>query len=232
MTSTPRHPHHSAARQSRARLVEARATQRRHGTDLEQAILQAAWDELLQVGYGRLTYDGVARRALTSRTVIYRRWPTLGSLVDDAAKRQASTHPIRVPDTGSLRGDLVALLNMGRELHAQVVALMSMRLANYFEQPARPNNDVNIDATRDVTRDQPTQAQLPTIFLRAQQRGEINVTGVPQRVLNLPGLLMLGDMLTGLRSPTPDDVEAIVDDVFFPLLRAYGALPATPPATP
>jgi len=63
------------------------AQRRRRGALLERALLQAAWDELASVGYARLSMDGVAARAHTSKTVLYRRWPNRAALVV-AAMRQ------------------------------------------------------------------------------------------------------------------------------------------------
>jgi len=57
---------------------------------LEEALLDAAWAELLRAGYEALTYEAVAERARTSRAVLYRRWPTKRDLVlaaEDAVLR-------------------------------------------------------------------------------------------------------------------------------------------------
>jgi AcrR family transcriptional regulator len=62
---------------------------RRRGEALEDALLDAAWDELVEVGYGRFTIDGVAARAGTSRPVIYRRWPVRSDLAIAAVRRRA-----------------------------------------------------------------------------------------------------------------------------------------------
>jgi len=66
---------------------------------------------------------------------------------------------------------------------------------------------------------------MPTILLRAQRRSEVNLTGVPERVLNLPMELLRGQVLSSGQAPTPQENEAILDEIYFPLLRAYGALP-------
>ena len=72
-----------------------------------QAILDAANELLEERGLVDLTIDEVAQRAGVSKTTIYRRWPTKGTLAFEAfsADRLA-----RVPDTGSLRGDLLTAL--------------------------------------------------------------------------------------------------------------------------
>src|SRR5437660_851955 len=82
---------------------------RRRGATLEQAILRAAVDELLESGYSGMTMDSVARRAGTNKNAIYRRWPSRAAL-GVAAYRQLSSTELRIPDTGSLRGDSLELL--------------------------------------------------------------------------------------------------------------------------
>jgi AcrR family transcriptional regulator len=54
---------------------------RRRGEDLERAILTAAWDQLVERGYGNFTIDAVADAAGTSRSVLYRRWPDRDALI-------------------------------------------------------------------------------------------------------------------------------------------------------
>src|SRR5262247_3412802 len=79
--------------------------QRRRGEHLEAALLAAAWDELAEVGFARLTMESVAARAKTGVAVLYRRWPNKDDLVLAAIRHYGTTHPVDVPDTGSLRGD-------------------------------------------------------------------------------------------------------------------------------
>ncbi|MFD7947322.1 helix-turn-helix domain-containing protein, partial [Streptomyces sp. NPDC059744] len=62
---------------------------RRRGAELETALLDAAWDELIAMGFEELTYEAVAARAGTSRAVLYRRWPTKRELVLAALSRKA-----------------------------------------------------------------------------------------------------------------------------------------------
>ena len=73
------------------------------------AILEAAAELLLLRGVGSVSMDAVAERAGVSKATIYRWWPSkemlaLDALLDWAAARA----PTR--DTGSLRGDLLALV--------------------------------------------------------------------------------------------------------------------------
>jgi AcrR family transcriptional regulator len=75
-----------------------------------QAILDAALALVADVGYDRTTVDAIATNAGVSKPTLYRRWPHgKPELVADAIReRHAETS--RIPDTGTLRGDLLALV--------------------------------------------------------------------------------------------------------------------------
>src|SRR6202020_2953231 len=83
---------------------------RRRGEALEHALLDAAWAELQAAGYGGLTMEAVADRAGTSRAVRYRRWRNRPELVIAAIRRHRPMLSGEIPDTGSLRGDVLAVL--------------------------------------------------------------------------------------------------------------------------
>jgi AcrR family transcriptional regulator len=97
---------------------------RRHGEALERALLDAAWDELAEGGYAAFTMDAVAVRAGTSRPVLYRRWPDKHDLVRAAVAHALDREVIAVPDTGSLRGDVITLMKSANETRADLVAAL------------------------------------------------------------------------------------------------------------
>ena len=72
----------------------------------ELEILDATLEVLADVGYDRLTMDAVAARAKASKATLYRRWNDKASLVVDALL--VVKHTAETPDTGTLRGDLIA----------------------------------------------------------------------------------------------------------------------------
>jgi AcrR family transcriptional regulator len=90
---------------------------RRRGEALNAAIFRATLDELAEVGYAKLTMERVAERARTGKASLYRRWPSRMELAMDAVYH-ALPDPASPPDTGSLRGDLLALLRRNGELLA------------------------------------------------------------------------------------------------------------------
>jgi len=73
--------------------------------DVTEAIRGALFEELAEVGYGRLSIEGVARRAGVGKTAVYRRW---GSKLEMVIEMVASIagQSLDLPDTGSLPTDI------------------------------------------------------------------------------------------------------------------------------
>jgi AcrR family transcriptional regulator len=78
-----------------------------------EAICDAVFALLAEVGYDRMTMDLVADRAHASKATIYRAWQDKRDMVVEAILQRFGAAP-RVPDTGSLRGDLLAILAEAR----------------------------------------------------------------------------------------------------------------------
>jgi AcrR family transcriptional regulator len=74
------------------------------------AILTSAASLLLERGYDAVRMDEVAERATVSKATIYRWWPSKQMLALDALYREWDAVRPRGRETGSLRGDLLALL--------------------------------------------------------------------------------------------------------------------------
>jgi AcrR family transcriptional regulator len=82
---------------------------RRRGETVRRAVLDAAAAELTTAGVEHVTIAGVAARAGVHETSIYRRWVTKEALLLETAQEQTAGK-VPEPDTGSFRGDLVALV--------------------------------------------------------------------------------------------------------------------------
>jgi len=194
-----------------------RSRQRRRGEELEAALLEAAWDELVEAGFARLTMESVAERARTGVAVLYRRWPRKDDLVLAAIQHYGATNPIEIPDTGSLRGDMIALLggvSSGRVAFTAVVsAAFSGLLASTGLTPAQVREKLIGGRT-------PWSSD---VYRRAQDRGEIDLDRIPQVVLTMPFDLMRHDMLMTYKPITDDRILEIVDDLFLPLIAANQA---------
>src|ERR1700754_3630619 len=89
-----------------AQTAAAAGRSRRLDEEREQAILRAAYELLGETGYQGLRLDAVAARAQASKATLYRHWPNKAELVADAI-RACKAAGMCVPDTGSLRSDLI-----------------------------------------------------------------------------------------------------------------------------
>ena len=81
---------------------------RDHSRDPE--ILRAALEVLAETGYDGMTIDMVAARAKAGKATLYRRWSSKGELVIDAVACMKTIDLDTLPDTGTLRGDFVAMI--------------------------------------------------------------------------------------------------------------------------
>src|ERR1700679_2736420 len=84
-------------------------TSHRRGEHVRRTVLSAAFDELVANGFDRATVAGVTKRSGVHETTVYRRWVTRENLLV-AALLDRSADAIPAPDTGSTRGDLLAIV--------------------------------------------------------------------------------------------------------------------------
>jgi AcrR family transcriptional regulator len=192
---------------------------RRRGAALEAAILDAAWNVLVTDGWNGFTFGGVAERAHSSKPVLYRRWRTREELLRATLRRQGEIRPREVPDTGSLRGDTVALLTVVNQLRSSFAAVMSMRLSAQFHDlglsPAELRREL-IGGDR--------ESSMDVIVARAIAHGELGPKTPPARVVSLPVDLLRHELLMTLEPVAPETITQIVDDVFLPLARVSSGL--------
>ena len=193
-----------------------RVRHRRRGPQLESALLEAAWNELVEVGFADLTMESVAARAQTGVAVLYRRWANKDQLVLAAIEHYGRAHPVEIPDTGTLRGDLLALLTAMSRARATFMAVaaaagFSGLLASTGLTPAQARDKLLGDQR--IRGDQ-------IIYRRAHDRGEIDLERIPPAVLAMPFDLVRHDLLMNLGPVKPERITSIVDEIFLPLVTA------------
>ncbi|MBF6469291.1 TetR/AcrR family transcriptional regulator [Nocardia beijingensis] len=185
---------------------------RRRGAALEEAILGAAADELLESGYAALTMDKVAARAGTNKNAIYRRWPNRLALGIAAYRRLATTTP--PPDTGSLREDALELLRrVNRHWSSPSGAILRELLA------ATGGASELLAQLPDQSGDAAAAPWL-TLLGRAVARGEAAPEALHPRVATVALVLLRNEFVMRGAPTAPDDVLVdIVDEVYLPLIR-------------
>jgi len=184
---------------------------RRRGKVLEAAIFEAVFQELVRAGYVNFSIERVASRAGTSKPVIYRRWPTRARLVYAALRANRPVVSAEAPDTGTVRGDVMAILNrvseMVEELTPEVVfgliaELLHERESSLFADVHERNAKI-----------------MKEILTRGIGRGEIAAEKLTPRLAALPFDLVRYQLMVLHQPLSAQDIEEIVDSIFLPLVR-------------
>jgi AcrR family transcriptional regulator len=134
---------------------------------ITSAITEAVLDDLAAHGYGRLSMEAVAKRAGVSKSALYRRWPSKQDMVI-AVLSEFSVPKAEVPDTGSLREDLLATLRAVQDWLTR--PLFATILPDLTAEAAR--NPTLAGAIAD-TIGEPRRALGAATLRRAIDRGEL-----------------------------------------------------------
>jgi AcrR family transcriptional regulator len=190
-----------------------RTRPRRRGRALDMAILEATIVEIDKYGYAAFSVERVAERARASKASLYRRWPTKVELVL-AAVYDLLRDPAAAADTGSLRGDLLALLRSAAELLAGPAGTAIRGLiSDALRDPESAARLRNYTRGRSV-------AAMADIVRQAIERGELPSGTITMRQLDA-GLSVMRFYFLTHGGPVPDQVIIeIVDEVMLPLLQA------------
>jgi len=204
----------SVSGESDEEAVDHRKGPRRRGEVLQAAIFDATLAELAEVGYVRLAIERIAARAHTSKASVYKRWPSRAELVVAALQHRLPAKPDPIPDTGSLREDVLALLRRSARLLDGLFGEAVRGLM--VETLTDPERTAHMRAGMFSYRDN----LMRQILERAADRGDIPVTAItPLRIRFAPVLVDHHFLIYG--APIPDDVLCgVVDDLLLPLLTS------------
>jgi AcrR family transcriptional regulator len=158
--------------------------------------------------------ERVADRAQTSRAVIYRRWSSRHELVIAAMLHQQATGTRRIPDTGSLREDVLTIMRRAARRISDIGPTTVVGLLN----------DLMTDDASDTIVDQLARGGgevMHQALARAAARGEAR-EHVPERIARLPLDLIRHELILTHRSPSSETLEEIVDQIFLPLVTPAG----------
>lgn len=179
----------------------------------DPAILDAALQGVAELGYDRLSMDDIAARAGVGKAAIYRRWPSKAVVVADAIahwrRRQGS---VEAPDTGSLRGDIDALVAAVPEFDDAGLSTIQVIVG---VATAAMHNPVLAAALDDLVLDPPRRV-VRLLLDHALARGEITAG----RDLSLIPDVALGLNVLRVMTGRPVDrvfVRRVLEDVILPL---------------
>ena len=189
--------------------------ERKRGEELEVAILEAADAIIKTEGYGSLTFQNIAKRARTSRTVIYRRYETpleiLHALVKYKSK-QAFDGPMidLLKDKGSLREDLIAVIELFQQLFRKIG--LGVLDAMLFE--LRQGNEESLLWLNKAQESNVKVMEKVQHF--ARQRGEIQHEFSTIQMILPFNILRIENLMNG-RNLTREYIIQLVDEVLMPM---------------
>jgi AcrR family transcriptional regulator len=192
------------------------APHRRRGAVLEDAIMDAVFAELSEVGYAAFTIESVAARAQTGKASIYRRWPTKQELVLTAFCHRFGSPETFIDETlvdATTRDIFIA---MGRRIieicssAGEAIRAVACEVTRSPELATAIDTQVHCEKRRAAVR----------ILERGVARGEVRPDAVdPMYAEILPAMLMQQMIL--FNRPADDEMLfAVVDRVLMPLIRA------------
>jgi AcrR family transcriptional regulator len=194
-----------------------------------KAILDAAAHLLLAKGLSAVSMDAVAQRAGVSKATIYRWWPTKETLALDALYTEWSAVTPVPRDTGSLRGDLLALLRPWARLAGAKDKPYGRVVAALLTEAQTDPKFADEYHSRVL---EPRRAEARAVLQRAVDRGDIPAATKMEVALDLLYGPIYHRLLHG-HAPVNDRFVRDVVDMVLTGLQPNPAAPgpAAPPAT-
>jgi AcrR family transcriptional regulator len=192
---------------------------RKRGAALEDAILEAAFAELTDVGYTAFSVEGVAARARTGKASIYRRWPTKQELVMDAltARLPTAEQSGLVPDIDDSMTTAEALHGVARAIAAVITSPAgdAMRAIK-----CEAMSDPQLAQLIDERFQAPRRVALIELLQRGVARGEVRPEAATQLVADVMPAVLTHRVIMQREPLTERDIAAIMEQVFIPLVEA------------
>jgi AcrR family transcriptional regulator len=178
---------------------------------LDEALLEAALAVFLEDGYGGASLAEIARRAGVGTPAIYRRWPTKADLA--MAVVEHLSEPEAIPDSGSIRDDLVAFM-------ALRLRTWSTPMFRKLVVPTLMEGNREGSVATDISvRFRDYRKALVARIERSIEAGELRAGTNPGRLIDLIMGTIAMPLLFFQEPPPVDEAAAIVDEV----LSGFGA---------
>jgi AcrR family transcriptional regulator len=178
----------------------------------EREILDVTFDLVAEVGYEQATVNEVARRTKASTATLYRQWENKPKLVITAMVARKYP-PLPDVDTGSLRGDLVALARLMPPPHPRGAPTLGIWQAVMADPTLA-------QALRDILL-APYLDALRTILARHVERGTIQPDNpaLGHAEMFLLGSFFVEKLFNGEEADA-DQLIAVMDALLLPALTA------------
>ena len=175
--------------------------------EVDEAIMVATLDVLVQDGFAHLTMEGVADRAGVGKASLYRRWPNKVALVVETLRRLAEQQVV-LPDTGTVHDDMLAYLRAivrTKRTESEVLSAVGHEVASNAELAKAVRQEILPVLWKPVA----------TIIQRGIDRGELPPSTDVDLVMAVgPALVHHRRMTTG--QPADERYARRIVEQFFP----------------
>jgi len=165
-----------------------------------QAMLQATLKLLAEIGFEAMSIEAIASRAGVGKTTIYRRYSGKAELVADAI--ESIREEVIIPDTGSLWGDMNALIQNAAQISLNPLGRQTV--AMIISSASSNAEFAQIYWTKYL---QPRRKAFAVVLERAKARQEVKLDLDPGLVFDTMSGIMLYAMIF---QPTPESWEVYV----------------------
>ena len=188
----------------------AQQAARRRNVQSHQAILEATIDLVHEIGYDRLTIEGIAARAGVGKSTIYRWWNSKGELVIEALAEILTAPPIA--DSGDTRRDLVAIVEQAMTLYSDDVGARTIIAGLVSDM----NHNPDLATTLREQFIEPRRADNRQAIARAIERGDLPTdTDLELLIDRLVAPIAYRALVTGAPT-TPDTATQLVNQILGP----------------
>ena len=196
-------------------MMDQGAATRKRGDKLIESIYSATIEIIKNEGYGNLTFSRISRLARTGRAVLYRRWATPLDLIHEIMAYKSSQALggeliDLIKDTGSLRGDLLYLM----ELYQKIYLSVSPEIMNAVLFELSQNNK-NIPALKSDV-DFRNMLVMKKLLGFAAGRGE-QTKPLSDQALTLPFNLIRMNFLLERQALDEKARERLADEILIPV---------------
>jgi AcrR family transcriptional regulator len=192
--------------------------QRKRGAALEDAIREAAFAELSEVGYTAFSVEGVAARARTGKASIYRRWPTKQELVTDVL-----VEVLPSPEQAGITLDLddsvttrEALLGVARAIGGVITSPFGAAIRAI---KCEALTDPELARLVDERFQEPRRAALLALLRRGVERGEVRPEAATRLVADVIPAVLSHRVILQREPLTQRDIIDIIEQIFIPLVE-------------
>lgn len=191
---------------------------RRRDPTRDVAILNATLDLLVEIGFDAMSMDMVAERARAGKATLYRRWSSKVALTLDAVAHMThlEVDVQALPDTGSLRADMLALIRpeslSSGERRLKIRSALGALIASQADV-AQAINAASVQPWIDANR---------VLIQRAVDRGEFASTVEVEMLAHVVPSLAAYRVDVQRKSLDRAFIVSLIDGVLMPALRGAG----------